>query len=200
MLASSEASERNKGPILAILSEVLRVPALVLEVGAGTGQHAVHFARHLPQLEWQPTDRREWLETLAERVRDEGTPNLRAPLALDVEDDPWPLTAADVVYSANTLHIMAWEEVQAFFRGVGRVLAPGGTLAVYGPFRFDGAYTSESNAAFDAYLRRHDPASGIRDFEATDALAAAEGLCLQVNHAMPANNQLLVWRRTQPAR
>ncbi len=194
-LPGSEACERNKGPILAILARVLTGPGLVLEIGAGTGQHAVHFARHLPELTWQPTERREWLEPLAERIRREGPPNLRAPLELDVSATAWPLESADVVYSANTLHIMAWHEVEAFFRGVGRVLAQGGHLAVYGPFRFRGDYTSASNAEFDAYLQSRDPASGIRDFEAIDALAAAGQLQLDANHAMPANNQLLLWRR-----
>ncbi len=194
-LPCSEACERNKDPILAILASVLTGPARVLEIGAGTGQHAVHFARHLPQLEWLPTEQRDGLAALAERVRREGPPNLRAPLELEVTETVWPLEPADVVYCANTLHIMSWPEIEAFFRGVGRVLVPGGVLAIYGPFRFAGAYTSQSNAEFDIYLRQRDPASGIRDFEAVDALAAAERLQLAANHAMPANNQLLLWRR-----
>jgi SAM-dependent methyltransferase len=194
-LPCSEASERNKGPILAILEKVLTDPGLVLEIGAGTGQHAVHFARHLPHLDWLPTDQREWLGPLGERVRLEGTANLKAPLELDVNSADWPLASADIVYSANTLHIIAWKETEALFRGVGRVLAPRGRLVLYGPFRFGGDYTSASNAAFDAYLKRRDAASGIRDFEAVDALAGTEGLRLEANHAMPANNQLLLWRR-----
>lgn len=194
-LPCSEACERNKGPILAVLAEVLAEPGRVLEIGAGTGQHAVHFARHLPHLEWQPTDRVEWLDALAERVRCEGPPNLRMPVALDVNDDTWGVDAVSAVYSANTLHIMAWQEVEALFRGVGRVLKAGGVLAIYGPFRLDGAHTSQSNAEFDRYLRRRDPASGIRDLEAVDALAAADRLRLSSNHVMPANNRLLVWRR-----
>jgi cyclopropane fatty-acyl-phospholipid synthase-like methyltransferase len=197
MLAWSEASERNKGPILAALSGALRGRLLVLEIGAGTGQHAVHFARHLQELEWQPTECAPHLGALGERVRLEGTPNLRSPIPLDVNDVEWPIASVDVVYSANTLHIMAWPEVEAFFRGVGRVLVPGGQLAIYGPFRFDGNYTSDSNAEFDRYLRERDPESGIRDFEAVDALAAAEDLRLVANHAMPANNQLLIWRRAR---
>ena len=195
-LPRSEAGERNKGPILGTLRNLLTAPGLVLEIGAGTGQHAVHFARHLPHLEWLPTDRGEWLDALRERVRREGPSNLRAPIELDVNSNDWPIESADAVYSANTLHIMAWPEVEAFFRGVGRTLAPRGLLAVYGPFRFEGNYTSASNAEFDAYLRRHDAASGIRDFEAVDALAAAVGLQLAANRAMPANNQLLAWRRS----
>jgi len=195
-LPRSEAGERNKGPILAILRNLLTAPGLVLEIGAGTGQHAVHFARHLPHLEWLPTDRGEWLDTLRERVRREGPSNLRGPIELDVKSNGWPIESADTIYSANTLHIMAWPEVEAFFRGVGRTLSPRGRLAVYGPFRFEGNYTSASNAEFDAYLRRHDAASGIRDFEAVDALAAAVGLQLAANYAMPANNQLVVWRKS----
>lgn len=195
-LPCSDACERNKAPILAILKNLLAAPGLVLEIGAGTGQHAVHFARHLPHLEWLPTDRGEWLDTLRERVRREGPSNLRAPIELDVKSNGWPIESADTIYSANTLHIMAWPEVEAFFRGVGRTLAPRGRLAVYGPFRFEGNYTSASNAEFDAYLRRHDAASGLRDFEAVDALAAAVGLQLAANYAMPANNQLLAWRKS----
>jgi SAM-dependent methyltransferase len=195
-LPCSDACERNKGPILAILKDILTVRGLVLEIGAGTGQHAVHFARHLPHLEWQPTERREWLDMLRERVLVEGTPNLRPAIELDVSLAAWPVVAADAVFSANTLHIMGWQEVEAFFHGVGRVLAPRGRLAVYGPFRFGGDYTSASNAEFDTYLRRRDAASGIRDFEAVAALAAAEDLQFVANHAMPANNQLLVWRRS----
>ena len=195
-LPCSDASERNKGPILAILENLLAAPGLVLEIGAGTGQHAVHFARHLPHLEWLPTDRSEWLDALRERVRREGPSNLRAPIELDVNSSGWPIESADTVYCANTLHIMSWPEVEAFFRGVGRTLAPRGRLAIYGPFRFEGNYTSASNAQFDAYLRRHDSASGLRDFEAVDALAAAVDLQLAANYAMPANNQLLAWRKS----
>lgn len=195
-LPCSDACERNKAPILAILENLLAAPGLVLEIGAGTGQHAVHFARHLPHLVWLPTDRGEWLDTLRERVRREGPSNLRAPIELDVKSNGWPIESADTIYSANTLHIMAWPEVEGFFRGVGRTLAPRGRLAVYGPFRFEGNYTSASNAEFDAYLRRHDAASGIRDFEAVDALATAVGLQLAANYAMPANNQLVVWRKS----
>ncbi len=124
-------------------------------------------------------------------------PLLLAPVELDVTQHDWPCDtdSVDAVFTANTLHIMAWREVQALFRGVGRVLRPDGLLIVYGPFRYAGQYTSHSNHAFDDTLRQHDPASGIRDFEAVDALAAAQGLTLVDDVAMPANNQTLVWRR-----
>jgi cyclopropane fatty-acyl-phospholipid synthase-like methyltransferase len=195
VLAVSEACERNKGPILAVLGGELAASRSVLEIGSGTGQHAVHFARHLPHLTWQPTELGAELDPLEERIRLEGPPNLRAALALDVRAHPWPVERVDAVFSANTLHIMAWDAVEHFFRGVGEVLASPGVLCVYGPFRYRGSYTSESNAEFDRFLRRRDPSSGIRDFEALERLAAAAGLALAADHVMPANNQTLVWRR-----
>ncbi len=194
MLTVSEACERNKGPILAVLREELAACTGVLEVGSGTGQHAVHFAAGLAQLAWQPSELAENLPALAERIRLEGGANLRAPVALDVRTDPWPVAPADAVFSANTLHIMAWSAVAEFFRGAASVLLRPGVLCVYGPFRFEGRHTSESNAAFDHYLRQRDPESGVRDFEALDRLAQARGLQFAANHAMPANNSTLVWR------
>jgi len=195
VLAVSEACERNKGPILTVLESELAASRSVLEIGSGTGQHAAHFARNLPHLSWQPTELGAELGPLAERIRLEGPPNLAAAIALDVRAHPWPVERVDAVFSANTLHIMAWDAVQDFFRGVGAVLTAPGVLCVYGPFRYRDGYTSESNAEFDRFLRRRDPASGIRDFEALERLAVAAGLVLAADHAMPANNQTLVWRR-----
>jgi cyclopropane fatty-acyl-phospholipid synthase-like methyltransferase len=195
VLAVSEACERNKGPILAVLAGELDASRAVLEIGSGTGQHAVHFATHLPHLTWQPSDVRAQLPPLIERLAREAPPNVRAPVALDVRDDPWPLAGFDAVFSANSLHIMAWSAVREFFRGTGAVLRAGGVLCVYGPVRYRGEYTSESNAQFDLWLKARDPQSGIRDFEALDELALAQGLRLRADHAMPANNQTLVWRR-----
>ena len=195
MLTLSDACERNKGPILEVLRTEFAASDSVLEVGSGTGQHAVHFAAHLPHLAWQPTELAEPLAPLAERIRLEGSSNLRAPITLDVRDHPWRVAPVDAVFSANTLHIMAWSEVQAFVRGVGGALTAPGVLCVYGPFRFRGQHTSDSNAEFDAYLKARDPLSGIRDFEALEALARAQGLVFAADHAMPANNRTLVWRR-----
>jgi cyclopropane fatty-acyl-phospholipid synthase-like methyltransferase len=195
MLAFAEACERNKGPILEVLRREFAASECVLEVGSGTGQHAVYLAAHLARLTWQPTEMPAQLPPLLERVALKGTPTLRAPLALDVRDVPWRVGQADAVFSANTLHIMSWQAVGEFFRGVGEVLRSPGVLAVYGPFRFQGAFTSDSNAEFDRFLRQRDPASGIRDFEALDALARAQGLAFHADHAMPANNRTLVWRR-----
>lgn len=194
-LPYSDACERNRHPILAVLRVAFADRRRVLEIGAGTGQHAVHFARHLPWLAWQPTDRNEYLAGLAARVAVEGPPNLAAPVELDVLASPWPAFDADAAFSANTLHIMSWRAVESLFAGLAALLPAGGVLAVYGPFHYGGHATSDSNAAFDAMLRERDPASGVRDFEAVDALAQAAGLELQADHAMPANNRLLFWRR-----
>jgi SAM-dependent methyltransferase len=189
----SEASERNKEPILRILEGAFRNCRTVLEIGSGTGQHAVHFARHLPHLAWQPTDLAEGLPDLEKRVELEGPENLLPPIELDVRAHPWPVEPVAGIFTANTLHIMDWRSVEHFFEGVGRVLKPAGVLCVYGPFRYRGAFTTASNADFDRYLKVRDPASGIRDFEAVDALARGIGLALTADHAMPANNQMLVW-------
>src|SRR5215470_9375248 len=156
MLVHSEACERNKEPILAVLRDALAAARTVLEVGSGTGQHAVHFAAQLPQLLWQPSEMPELLAPLAERIRLEGGGNLRAPLALDVRATPWACAPADAVFSANTLHIMSWDSVGDFFRGVGGVLTGAGVLCVYGPFNYGGQYTSPSNAEFDVWLRARD--------------------------------------------
>jgi cyclopropane fatty-acyl-phospholipid synthase-like methyltransferase len=195
MLVTAEACERNKAPILEVLRTEFAASRSVLEIGSGTGQHAVHFAAHLPHLSWQPSEVAALLPALAERVRLEGSPNLRLPIALDVRATPWPHAEADAIFSANTLHIMGWDAVEDFFRGVGATLGPGGVLCVYGPFNYQGRYTSASNAQFDAWLKTRDPHSALRDFEAVNARAAAQQLMLAADHAMPANNRTLVWRR-----
>jgi SAM-dependent methyltransferase len=195
MLAISEACERNKGPILAVLQREFAACHSALEIGSGTGQHAVYFAAHLPGLSWQPSEVPALLPMLSERTRAEGGANLRAPVALDVRVQPWPVAASDAVFTANTLHIMSWPAVEDFFRGVEATLRPGGVLCVYGPFRYRGEHTSQSNADFDLWLRQHDPHSGIRDFEALDELARGAQLAPAGDHAMPANNRTLTWRR-----
>ena len=189
-----------------MLREVFAGARKVLEIGSGTGQHAVHFAAHLPHLIWQPADLAENLPGIelwraeaalgpAAAGRSAGLPNLLPALVLDVNQPQWPETGADAVFSANTLHIMSWSEVRRLFAGVGRLLPATGVLAVYGPFNYGGRHISESNARFDRSLRSRDPRSGIRDFEAVDALATKQGLILERDVAMPANNRTLVWRR-----
>jgi SAM-dependent methyltransferase len=203
-LPHSEACERNREPILALLRVAFAGRRRVLEIGSGTGQHAVHFAAAMPWLRWQPTERAPLIQGLAARVALQGTPNLLPPAELDVLDPAWPRPLApddrgwDAAFTANTLHIMSRSEVEQFFVGVDLALEAQALLAVYGPFRYAGRYTSESNARFDEMLRTRDPASGIRDAEWIDALAAARGFVLVADHAMPANNQLRLWRR-EPA-
>lgn len=181
----SEASERNRTPILAVLQRVLRDRKKVLEIGSGTGQHAAYFAPELPHLVWQSSDVAENLPG----IREWGS----APIELDV-DGEWPVIDADAVFSANTCHIMSWPQVERMFAGIGRI-ASVKTVCVYGPFNYGGRHTSESNARFDAMLRGRDPASGLRDFEAIVSLAAKNGLTLQEDDPMPANNRLLVFAR-----
>jgi len=196
MFSLSEACERNKDPILQVLRGVFASTRQVLEIGSGTGQHAVYFARQLPELRWQPSDTAEYLGPLQAYIAQEGSANLAPPVRLDVRSHPWPVAGIDAVFSANTLHIMSWEAVREFFRGVGTHLAAGGVLCIYGPFRYAGRYTSESNATFDRFLQERDAASGIRDFEALNKLARQEGLELDGDHDMPAHNRTLVWRGT----
>jgi hypothetical protein len=194
--STSEACERNKGPILRILADALAHSHAALEIGSGTGQHAVHFAAHLPHLSWQPSDHGGYLPGLHERIAREGPSNLRPAIELDVRELPWRVDPIDAVFTANTLHIMAWDAVEDFFRGVGTVLSTPGVLCIYGPFRYHGNYTSQSNAEFDRYLKARDPHSGIREFNDVNSLAKKQGLLLLEDNAMPANNQLLVWHKS----
>lgn len=191
----SEACEQNKEPILAVLREVFTEPGLILEIGAGTGQHAVHFARALPHLDWQPTDQADYLPGIRQWIAEADLPNLRPPLELDVCHPAWPIVQAAGVFSANTTHIMDWPAVENLFRGVGQVLQPGGAFCLYGPFNYDGRYTSASNARFDALLKQRDPASGIRDFADLDRLAQDNRLRFRRDYPMPVNNRTLVWVR-----
>ena len=191
----SESCVQNRAPILAVLRELFADRRHVLEIGSGTGQHAVYFAPELPHLVWQTADVPHHHAGIRAWLADAALPNVLPPLALDANDTAWHGGRYDAVFSANTLHIMSWPEVALFFAGVGEVLEPGGVLAVYGPFNYKGVFTSESNARFDAWLKARDPASGVRDFEAVDTLARARGLVLLQDLAMPANNRMLVWRR-----
>lgn len=188
------ACERNRDPILAVLRTHFADRRRVLEVGSGTGQHAVHFAAAMPWLTWQCSDVEANLPGIRLWLDEAALANTPPAIALDVRG-AWPGARFDAVFSANTLHIMGWADVEAFFAGVGRVLDADGVLAVYGPFMYAGAHTSASNREFDAWLRARDPASGIRGFEAVDALAHGIGMTLAADVAMPANNRTLVWRR-----
>ena len=194
------ACERNQDVILAVLREELAASQVVLEIGSGTGQHAVYFAAALSHLRWHASDVADnqagieaWFREA--RASDPSAENLRGPYLLDVRQSTWPLDRVDAVFSANAVHIMSWSDVETMFTGIGRVLSPGGKLCLYGPFNYGGRYTSESNARFDEWLRDRDPVSAIRNTEDLDALARDIGLRLSADHDMPANNRILVWTR-----
>lgn len=195
----SEACQRNREPILAVLRRVLAAGGTVLEVGSGTGQHAVHFAAALPGVVWQTSDLPENHPGIREWLDDAGLSNALPPLDLDVTRLPWPVGPVDAVFCANVLHIVSWSAVESLFQGMAGCLKPGGAFCCYGPFNYGGRFTSESNARFDASLRARDSASGIRDFERVDGLARNIGLRLEEDVAMPANNRALVWRRSEAA-
>ena len=188
--------DRNREPILTVLHTQFADVREVLEIGSGTGQHAVHFAAAMPWLCWQCSDVADNLPGIRMWLDAAALPNTPAPIELDVARGPWPTQTFDAVFSANSLHIMGWAEVEALFTGIDGVLAPDATLVVYGPFNYGGDYTSDSNREFDGWLKARDPRSAIRDFEAVDALARAIGLRLLADVTMPANNRCLVWRRS----
>ncbi len=190
----SPACDRNKDAILDTLRSHFADRRQVLEIGSGTGQHAVHFAAALPHLVWQTSDRADYLPGIRQWLAEAGLPNTPPPLALDV-GGPWPSARFDAVFSANTLHIMGWDEVQAFFAKLPGILTADAHLSIYGPFHYGGQSTSASNAEFDAALKADDPRRGIRDFEAVDALAREQGFRLVEDRAMPANNRCLNWQR-----
>lgn len=190
----SQACENNRAPILAVLARVFATRRRVLEIGSGTGQHAVFFAAALPHLVWQASDRPENLAGIRAWLDEASLPNTPPPFALDVSGD-WPQQRFDAVFSANTLHIMGWEEVERLFARLPDAMAEDATLVVYGAFNYGGRFTSESNAAFDTWLKEQDPRRGLRDFEAVNDLAGRAGLALAEDRAMPSNNRCLVWRR-----
>lgn len=191
----SPACERNRGPILEVLRTHVADRRRLLEIGSGTGQHAVHFASAMPQLEWQCSDRAENLPGIRAWLAEAALDNTPEPIELDVAHGPWPDGHFEAAFTANTLHIMGWDEVQALFAGLDHALDAAGALVVYGPFKRNGEHTSASNAEFEASLRARDPRMGIRDLADVDALATGIGLRLHAEVEMPANNRCVVWHR-----
>jgi len=191
----SQACKNNQHPILNVLIRVFSDRRKVLEIGSGTGQHAVYFSKHLPHLEWITSDLQENIDGINQWIAEFPQDNLHPPLWLDVTSENWEVPLVDAVFSANSLHIMEWSAVEKLFQGIAKILHPGGVFAVYGPFKYKGEFTSESNQHFDGWLKDQQEHRGIRDFEQVDALATQTNLTLIEDNDMPAYNRLLVWRR-----
>jgi SAM-dependent methyltransferase len=196
----SPSADRNKSPILEVLSQVLPARGLALEIASGTGQHVTHFAAALPGLVWQPSDPEAPMRaSIDARVRAAGLGNVRAAIALDAGKPRWPIDSADAVVCINMLHIAPWAAALGLMAGAAAVLSDDGLLFLYGPYRRDGRHTSPGNARFDDDLRGRDPEWGLRDLDDVRAAAASCGLALQRIIEMPANNLSLVFRRTVAA-
>ena len=194
-LPFSSAVERNRQPILDHLRVLIPENGSVLEIGSGTGQHAVFFTQEMPGLLWQPTDREENLAALEARFSEQGNENILPPLKLDVIRDPWPDYYYDAAFSANTAHIMPWEAVVSMFTGVASRLDTNARFCLYGPFNVNNRFTSQSNAHFDARLRAEDSKMGIRDLTIIESLAGLHQMPLEQKIAMPANNSMLVFKK-----
>ncbi len=191
----SPACERNREPILGVLRDLFADRRRVLEIGSGSGQHAVHFAAALPHLQWQTSERGEYLAGVQSWLDDAALANTPSPIMFDVGQDDWPTTKFDALFTANTLHIMAWTEVEHLFARLPDIMSDDCVVAVYGPFNIDGQYTSDSNAEFDRWLHERGAHMGIRDLAAVDSLAAAAGLARSALQPMPANNFCVIWKR-----
>lgn len=190
----AESCEQNRQPIGQVLARFVQDRQNLLEIGSGTGQHAVYFAAEFPWLSWQTSDLADYHAGIQAWIDGSGMKNILSPLVLDVCSDHWPKTQYDLVYSANTLHIMSDEEVQQLFRKLPVCMFPQSLFLVYGPFNYQNRYTSDSNERFDAWLKQRDPASGIKNFEWLQDIAALSGLECIHDFDMPANNRLLVWQ------
>lgn len=191
----SESCEQNQAPILSVIQPLFANCTALLEIGSGTGQHAVFFADKMPHLNWFTSDCEEYLHGIRLWQDDAGLNNIHGPVLLDVTQSAWPDININAVFSANTTHIMNWAAVEHMFSGIGKLLPEGGKFALYGPFNYNDQYTSESNARFDGWLKLRDPASGIRNFEDLDKLANKAGMTLVQDYVMPANNRILYWQK-----
>lgn len=191
----AEACERNSQPILRVIQSKLTEASSLIEIGSGTGQHAVYFSEALPHLNWQTSDCEVNHPGIERWISDSKLENVYLPLALDVLQDSWPETKYDAAFSANTAHIMPWEAVVATFEGLSQILTSQARYFLYGPFNYEGKYTSESNANFDIWLKSQAPHQAIRDFEKMLTLAERTGFRLEEDVEMPANNRILIWRK-----
>lgn len=192
----AQSCEDNKAVILEQLAERLTTASLLLEIGSGTGQHAVHFAKHLPHIKWQPTELPENIPGIEMWMQEAALNNILKPVILNVAEPEWAFeNLFDAAFTANTLHIMSIHQVEKLFMGLGKVLDVGALFFSYGPFNYQGQFSSESNANFDRWLKQRDPLSGIRDLDELTAFAANAGIELQEDIKMPMNNQILVWKK-----
>ena len=194
MRSFSQACENNKAPILRVLKSAFAPSKQVLEIGSGTGQHAIFFAEQLPHLKWQASDRIQNHHLIEQWLNDYSGENLLALAELDVCQSNWP-EGQDAIFSANTAHIMPWENVVIMLERGAQSLPVNGVFALYGPFKYRGEFTSSSNAQFDAFLKNNATHQGIRDFEAVNQILTDQGMSLVFDHALPANNQLIVWKK-----
>lgn len=196
-LPFSPACERNKNVILSVISPYLSKVSHVLEIGTGSAQHAIHFAQAFPALKWQTSDQSHYLDGIHAQIQQAALSNIAAPIELDVNQPVWlpKEQQFDLVYTANTFHIMSQQDVEAFFLGLPAVISNTAYLVVYGPFKYAGKFTSESNQSFDSTLRSRDCGSAIRSFEFVDELANQQDFHLFEDYDMPANNQCLVWQK-----
>ncbi len=191
----SPSCARNREPILEVLRDTFADRRCVLEIGSGSGQHAVFFAAAMPHLQWQTSERSEYVNGVQSWLDEAALDNTPPPLVLDVGQEDWPKTTFDAIFTANTLHIMAWPDVERLFAHLPEIMRANGVVVAYGPFNLNGQYTSDSNAEFDRSLHARDRHMGIRDLEAVDALAACAGLERVALQPMPANNFCVTWQR-----
>lgn len=191
----SDSCERNQAEICSVLKDVLSDKKHVLEIGSGTGQHAVYFATRLPHIIWQTSDQDENHDGIQQWLDEANLENTHPPVSLNVSQKKWPDIPCDSLYSANVVHIMSWENVVDYFDNGAKLLPKDGLFILYGPFNYGGEFTSPSNADFDQWLKSNNPQSGIRDFEALDALANKNALFLKHDIDMAANNRILCWEK-----
>jgi SAM-dependent methyltransferase len=192
----SESCVQNREPILDVISPIFSTASAVLEIGSGTGQHAIYFAEKMPHLTWYTSDRPSYIDGINMWLEGANLPNVIPPIELDVTADHWPVSGIDAVFTANSVHIMGQREVECLMEGVGKLLNEQGSLVIYGPFNYAGSYTSESNERFDQWLKSRDPESGIKDFEEIRSLADQNAMRLITDHTMPANNRILHFMKT----
>lgn len=191
----AESCDDNKQVIFEVIKKEFSDAGKLLEIGSGTGQHALYFAEQLPDIIWHPTEMEENVAGINLWIEDATHDRIQSPQILDVKNSCWKFNDIDYVFTANTTHIMSWSHVISMFEGVGKILNSKGKFMQYGPFNYQGEFTSESNARFDQWLKSRDPVSGIRNFEDLVALASANGLHLYEDYEMPANNRILVWQK-----